>query len=64
MEATGDRDGLERITLLPHGEQADDPYDAEDAALDDLTACFLDLARRGLLRAGDVDLSPDDFDDG
>ena len=60
----GDRDGLERITLLPHGEQADDPYDAEDAALDDLSDAFLALARRGLLRAGDVDLSPDEFDDG
>jgi hypothetical protein len=48
-----------------HGEDSDDgcPYDAEDAALADLEGAFLDLARSGLLRPGDVDLSPDDFDD-
>jgi hypothetical protein len=66
VAATGElAEGIERATLVPRVEQHDgDPYDAEDAALDDLTSCLLDLARRGFLRQGDVDLSPDEFDDG
>jgi hypothetical protein len=66
--AQGEHEDMpERGTMIPRlaneSETDADPYDAEDQALADMGDALLEAARRGFLRQGDVDLSPDDFDD-